>query len=55
MKKMTNRGNAFMEYLMIAILVAVGAVWFFDGGNWRGARANVDTSFTNLINEIVTP
>ena len=55
MGKDCSRGNAFIEYLMLVLLIAFGVMWFFDGGNFQGVRANVDTSFNNMINEITTP
>jgi len=49
---MGNRGNAFIEYFVLALLVFGAALWFFDGGNFRGVRQNVESTFTNLITRV---
>ena len=55
MRKSDKRGNAYIEYLLLTLLIAFGAMWLFDGGNFQGVRGNVDTSFNNMIDEITTP
>ena len=52
MRKESDRGNAFIEYLMLTILIMIGVLWFYDKGNYQGVRDNVNLSFTNMINQI---
>ena len=47
-----NRGNAFIEYFILALIVLGATIWFFNGGSFQGVRENVDTSFTTLINKV---
>jgi hypothetical protein len=55
MRKSGRLGNVFIEYLMLSLLVAFGVVWFYNGAQFQGVRANVDSSFNNMINEIAIP
>lgn len=34
--KRTAGGTVYVEYLVLAVLVAMAAVWFYNGGNYRG-------------------
>ena len=47
-----ERGNAFVEYFVLALIVLGATIWFFDGGNFQGVRQNVETTFTNLITKV---
>jgi len=47
-----HRGNVFIEYIVLAMLVLAAAIWFYNGGDFQGVRQNVDATFTNLINQV---
>ena len=47
-----ERGNAFIEYFVLAMIVLAAAIWFFDGGQFQGVRGNVETTFTGLIDQV---
>jgi hypothetical protein len=55
MGKRIISGNAYIEYLMLVLLIAFGLMWFYDGGNFQGTRDQVNTSFNSMIDEITTP
>ena len=47
-----ERGNTFIEYFVLALIVLGAAIWFFDGGNFQGVRQSTETTFTNLIDKV---
>ena len=52
LNNMDKRGNTFIEYLVIAGIVLLATAWFFDGGNFQGARQNAESAFRNLAVQI---
>ena len=50
-----RRGNAFIEYFVLALIVLAATVWFFDGGNYRGVQQSANDAATNMITEIAKP
>ena len=51
----TQRGNAFIEYFVLALIVLGATLWFFDGGNFRGVRQSVEDAATRMIDEVAKP
>ena len=51
----TQRGNAFIEYFVLALIVLGATLWFFDGGNFRGVRQSVEDAATHMIDEVAKP
>ena len=50
--RLGERGNAFIEYFILALITLGAAIWFLDGGNFQGVRAEVETTFTGLIDQV---
>ena len=47
-----NKGNAFIEYFVLATIVALATIWFFDSGNFQGVRQTTENSFTAMISRV---
>ncbi len=43
---------AFIEYFVVALIVALAAIAFFDGGEFRGAKGQVEEAIGTLINRV---
>lgn len=59
-KKLLNRkGSAYVEYFVAAAAFATAALWFYDGGDYRGVRAQyqggVETQLDSLSGTVRIP
>ena len=50
-----ENGNAFIEYFVLALVILVATIAFFDQGNFRGAKQSVESAFDNLVEEVLKP
>ena len=48
----SQRGNAFIEYFVIALAVLLGAIAFYDSGNFQGAKGQVEDAFDTLVERV---
>ena len=44
-----------IEYFVLALIVLIATVWFFDSGNYQGVQQSVNDAATNMITEIAKP
>ena len=51
----TQRGFTYVEYLVIALIAALAAIAFFDGGKFLGAKAKIDQGFDGMVSRLVSP
>lgn len=49
---MNNSGNAYIEYLVLATIVLLATVAFYDGGNFQGTRGQAEQAFDHLVTEM---
>ena len=59
-KKMTNhrfqlgnRGNAFIEDFVLAMVVLLATVAFYGGGNFNGVRGKIENAFSGAEAEVL--
>ena len=50
-----ENGNAFIEYFVLALVILVATIAFFDQGNFRGAKQSVESAFDNLVSQVLKP
>jgi hypothetical protein len=51
-----QRGNAYIEYFVLALIVALATIAFWRGSNGFGrARASVESAFDASVNRILAP
>lgn len=49
---MSERGNTFVEYFVLATIAALATIWFYDEGNFRGVRRNVEQAFQQVSRQV---
>ena len=52
---MNKRGNAYIEYFVLALIVALATIAFYQGNNFSRARASVEGAFNTSVNRILAP
>ena len=50
-----QEGNAFIEYFVLAFIVMVATIAFYDHGNFGGSHGAIDNMFNQLVNKIAPP
>jgi Flp pilus assembly protein TadG len=53
--RLNRHGNAFIEYFLLAIVVLLATFVFFDNGNYRGARGNIQAAFDRMVDAVISP
>ena len=51
----SETGNAYIEYLVIALAVFVAVIAFFSKGDFMGAKPKVEAAFDSLVDQVVKP
>jgi Flp pilus assembly pilin Flp len=51
---MNRHGNAYIEYFVLALIVALATIAFWRGGFVR-ARGSVESAFDASVNRILAP
>lgn len=49
-----NRGNAYIEYFILAVMVGLATLAFFNGG-LKTARTNIEAGFDAATTAILAP
>ena len=52
---MNNHGNAYLEYFVLAAIVLLATLAFFNGGGFSQARASIESPFESSVNRILAP
>ena len=50
-----ERGNAYVEYFLLALIALVAAIAFYDHGNFQGKRTQLESTFDSLANRMAKP
>ena len=48
-----HRGNAFIEYFILALVVLLATLVFYSGGSFNGVRSKVEDAFNGAMNEVL--
>ena len=48
-----ERGNAFIEYFVLAMVVLLATLAFYSGGSFNGVRSKVEDAFNGAMNEVL--
>ena len=51
--KLDRRGNAFIEYFILALVVLLATLAFYSGGTFNGVRVKVEDAFNGAMNEVL--
>ncbi len=51
---LSEAGNAYMEYFVLALVVLLATITFFNGG-FRGTQNNLDDVFNDLARQVAPP
>lgn len=52
---MNRHGNAYIEYFVLALMVALATLAFFSNGGFATARANVQNAFNASVTTVLAP
>ena len=52
---MNRRGNAYIEYFVLAVIAALATLAFFNNGGFTTARTNVQNAFNTSVETILAP
>ena len=54
MDRRFNRGSAYIEYFILATVVALAALIYFNGG-FKKTQTDIDAAFDGAVGEILAP
>jgi Flp pilus assembly pilin Flp len=55
MNRLNESGNAYIEYFILALVVALATLVFFQNGGFGQMRTNIETAFSDSVTEMLRP
>ncbi len=49
---MNRRGNFFIEYLILSLIVILATIWLYDNGDFHGVKQTTSDAIDGLAGEI---